>query len=100
MSTTTFPAVGESFDYQVIVSKADYWFAQGRESGHRSLGFQKGRECSPGRSNRSCPKCFDQWETRTSTVTAVVAYMDNSTEVHLADGTRRTVVAPHGDACF
>ncbi|UDL15194.1 hypothetical protein SEA_PONS_34 [Gordonia phage Pons] len=100
MSNTHIPAIGDDFSYEVIVSHADYWFKQGREAGHRSLGLNKGRECSPGLRNRTCTKCFDQWETRTAKVVDVQMFMDNSTEVVLDNGVRRTVVAPHGDACF
>lgn len=102
MSTTTTATltVGTEYSYSVTTSHADFWFAQGREAGHRSLGYLKGRECSPGKNNRSCPKCYDQRETRSSEIVAVQHYMDNSTEVTLADGTTHLAVAPSGDICF
>ncbi|WNM68739.1 hypothetical protein SEA_SOOS_9 [Gordonia phage Soos] len=112
MSTSTIPAVGDSFDYQVIASTAEFWHSKGNQPGHRGTGpvfvikpngdrkiKGYGRECDPN-ADRTCALCFDQWETRTSTVTSVASFMDNSIEVYLADGTRRMVVAPHGDACF
>lgn len=103
MSDTTIPAIGDEFEYSVLVSECEFWYEQGREDGHRHLGFKPGvgliRECDPD-NTRSCPKCFDQWEVRTSTVTDLAYYMDNSIEVRLADGARRTIVAPHGDACY
>lgn len=98
--TQTIPAIGDEYTYEVIVSHADYWFAKGREAGHKILGFQKGRECSPGRGNRSCPKCYDQWEERTSRIVDVQRFMDNSTELVLEDGKRVMYVQPHGDVCF
>lgn len=102
MSTTTTTAltIGSEYSYSTIVSHADFWFAKGSEKGHRSLGFRKGRECSPGNGNRSCTKCYDQWEDHTSTIVAIQHYMDNSVEVTLADGTTHTAVMPHGDVCF
>lgn len=113
MSVSTLPAVGDEFTYGVIVSAAsknwlqDCWAPEG----HRELGYLwvdtprgrkiKGfaRQCDPN-ADRVCPVCFDQWETRTSTVVEVRHWMDNSIEVILEDGARRQVVAPHGDACF
>ncbi|QGJ95986.1 hypothetical protein PBI_YARN_29 [Gordonia phage Yarn] len=100
MSNTSFPRVGDDFTYEVIVSEADYWFAKGNKPGHKILGFQKGRECSPGKRNYSCPKCYDQWEERTAKIVDVQRFMDNSIEVVLENGVRRTVVPPHGDVCF
>ena len=103
MSATTIPAIGDKFEYSVLVSKADYWHRLGREDGHRSLGFKPGvgfpRECDPD-GTYSCPMCYDQWGKRTSTVVSVDHYMDNSIEVRLADGTRREVTPPSGDACY
>ncbi len=107
MNTTTIPAVGDTFTYATIVTKADYWYSQGKEAGHRRNGHIKTdtgdmrftRECDP-RGERACPKCFNQWQIRTSTVTDVRYFADNSSEVTLADGTRRTVDGPSGDVCF
>lgn len=98
--TRNLPAIGDVWTYQVIVSEADYWHKKGNEPGHRYLGFQKGRECSPGAKNQSCPLCFDQWETRTAKIVDVQRFMDNSVEIVLDNGTRRMVVDPYGDACF
>lgn len=111
-SVDTYPAVGDEFTYSVIVSrKKNDTFSPWAPEGHRSLGTVwvdtpegrkiKGyaRECDP-QAERSCPDCYDQWEQRTSTVVRVQYWMDNSIDVVLADGETRTVVAPHGDACF
>lgn len=112
-TTSTVPAVGDEFSYSVLVSEASFWHQRGNESGHKKLGpvwtapagspdrKLRGwaRECDP-HAERTCTLCFDQWETRTSRVVSVDYYMDNSVEVTLEDGARRTVIAPHGDACF
>lgn len=113
MRVAEIPAVGDEFSYSVIVSEKKYghngmtW----RPEGHRELGRVmvdtpegrkiKGwaRECDP-TADRVCPDCFDQWETRTSTVVEVRYWMDNSVDVILANGEFRTVVVPHGDVCF
>lgn len=100
MSTTTIPNVGDLFEYDVIVSKADW---QHKNSitmpGHYFVGYTHRRECDPD-NTRSCALCYDQWEVRTSVVTEVIPYMDNSIEVRCEDGTRRNVVQPHGDVCY
>ena len=110
MTTTTLPAVGDTFEYDVIVSKREWGYggmSAFSPAGHRATAaiptetghLRPTRQCDP-KGKRVCPKCFDQWEKRTSTVASVTFYMDNSIEVVLEDGTRRNVVAPHGDACF
>ena len=110
MSTATIPAIGDTYTYDVIVSEREWGYGGTSgfsPAGHRDTGYIKTetghlrftRECDP-KGERACPKCFDQWKKRTSTVVSVQHYMDNSTEVVLADGTRHTAVAPHGDACF
>lgn len=110
MSSTTIPATGDTFTYDVIVSNREWGYGGTSgftPAGHRTTRniktetghIRHTRECDP-EGKRACPKCFDQWETRTSTVVGVQHWMDNSIEVTLADGTRRTVVAPHGDVCF
>jgi hypothetical protein len=112
MSTITIPAIGDSFAYEVIVSHASLpqdhsWPGNHGVVGEHKRGWFKDANgksyvahgCDLDR-KRACAECFDQWQTRTSTVVSVQHYMDNSIEVVLADGTRRTVVAPNGDACF
>lgn len=106
MSATTIPTIGDTYEYTHLTSRADHWYATGRADGHRYLntgqpkrGLLHPRECDP-HSTGKCAKCYDQWEDRESAVTNVVRYMDNSIEVHLADGTRHEVVSPHGDACY
>jgi len=109
---STIPAVGDTFEYKVIVSRAtrsrDHsWPGHAGVVGDHKRGWFKDANgkayvthgCDLDR-KQACTECFDQWETRTSTVVDVQHWMDNSVEVVLADGTRRTVVAPHGDACF
>lgn len=112
MSSTTIPAIGDTFTYDVIVSSASRpqdhsWPGNYGVAGEHKRGWFKDADgkayvthgCDLDR-KRACPECFDQWETRTSTVVGVQHWMDNSIEVALADGVTRTVVAPHGDACF
>lgn len=100
MSATTIPAVGDLHEYDVVVSEADWRHKNSiTMPGHYYIGTAHRRECDP-EGTHSCPLCHDQWEVRTSVVTEVVQYMDNSTEVHCADGTRHTVAHPHGDVCY
>lgn len=112
MRVAEIPAVGDEFSYSVIVSRGQRsagssWAPEGhRELGRIMVDTPQGRkikgyarECDP-QADRSCPVCYDQWETRTSTVVKVQYWMDNSIEVVLADGARRQVEAPHGDVCF
>lgn len=106
MSASTIPAIGDTYKYAHLASRAARYYMTGQASGHRFIdtgqpkrGLLSPRECDP-HATGGCVKCYDQWEDRKSTVTNVVRYMDNSTEVHLADGTRHEVVPPHGDACY
>lgn len=106
------PRVGDEFTYDVIVSRAtrpqDHsWPGTHGVVGEHKRGWFKDENGKPYVTHgcdldrkRACPECFDQRERRTSTVVRVDHWMDNSIEVVLADGARRQVVAPHGDACF